>query len=135
MRDPSLIPGAIEEVMRCSSTVQSIPRVAARDTVLGGVEIAAGEAVHALIAAANRDPSRWPDPDRFDVTRPRRPHFGFGYGPHLCLGAPLARLESKVALERLLRIAPQYRLRDVDFGPSFFVRGPEHGRLDVAVQV
>jgi cytochrome P450 len=133
VREPSLLPSAIEEVMRWRSTVQAIPRKAMKDLVLADTEIAAGDVVYALVAAANRDPSRWPDADRFRVQRPHQPHFGFGYGPHLCLGAPLARLEAKVALERLLALAPNYRLREIDFGPSFFVRGPERGMLDVLV--
>ncbi|HEY8524579.1 MAG TPA: cytochrome P450 [Acidimicrobiales bacterium] len=131
---PELVPAAIEEVLRWRGTVQAIPRVATADTVLGDTRIAAGEPVYALIAAANRDPDRWADPARFDVRREAKAHYGFGYGPHLCLGAPLARLEAKVAIERLLRTAPEYRLRDVELGPSFFVRGPERGFLDVAVR-
>ena len=61
-------------------------------------------------------------------------NLGFGFGPHLCLGAPLARLETKVALDRLLRLAPEYRLRGIDYGSSFFVRGPEQGVLDVSLR-
>ena len=78
-----------------------------------------------LIAGANRDPRRWSQPERFDVFREAKSHLAFGYGPHLCLGAPLARLEMKVAIEQLLRVAPEYRLRDIDFGNSMFIRGPE----------
>ena len=69
-------------------------------------------------------------PPRF-VRRPHQPHFGFGYGSHLCLGAPLARLEARVALQALLRVAPEFRLTGIDLGPGFFVRGPERGFLDV----
>jgi cytochrome P450 len=130
--DPGLVPAAIEEVLRWRSPVQAIPRRAVGDTELGDVAIAAGDPVFALTAAANRDPARWADPERFDIHRTRQTHFGFGYGPHLCLGAPLARLEARVALQSLLRLAPEYRLRDVELGPSFFVSGPERGILDVA---
>jgi cytochrome P450 len=133
VNDPSLMPAAIEEVLRWRSTVQMIPRVVAQDTVLAGTDIKAGEMVYTMIAAANRDPARWDNPGQFDVRRERQAHYGFGYGSHLCLGAPLARLEAKVALQALLRLAPEFRLRGVDFGPSFFVRGPERGFLDVAV--
>jgi cytochrome P450 len=131
--DPTLIPGAIEEVLRWCGVVQLIPRRVARDTVLADTELSSGDQVYALIAAANRDPARWPDPQRFDVKREPKAHLGFGWGPHLCIGAPLARLEARIALEHLLRLAPEYQLREVDFGKAFFIRGPEHGLLDVAV--
>jgi cytochrome P450 len=133
--DPSLMPDAIEEVLRWRSTVQMIPRIAKQDLILGDAEIKEGDMVYTLIAAANRDPSRWANPDVFDIRRPHQAHYGFGYGSHLCLGAPLARLEAKVALNELLRLAPDFRLRGIDFGPSFFVRGPERGHLDVSALV
>jgi len=129
--DLSLVPAAIEESMRWYGSVQSIPRGTVADLSLDGTPIAAGESVHVLIAAANRDPGRWRQPERYDVTRERKTHLAFGRGPHLCLGAALARLEVKVALERLLRAAPRYELRDIDFGHSFFVRGPESGLVEV----
>ncbi|MCL9758605.1 cytochrome P450 [Frankia sp. AiPa1] len=132
VEDPDLMPAAIEEVLRWRATVQAIPRQAVGDTELAGVRIEASDHIYALVAAANRDPARWPEPDRFEIRRERRPHFGFGYGPHLCLGAPLARLEAKIALQGLLRLAPDYRLRDVDLGPSFFVRGPDRGLALIA---
>src|SRR5258708_4424024 len=97
-------------------------------------ENARGETVFVMNAAANRDPRRWAEPERFDVHREVKSHLGFGYGPHLCLGAPLARLEAKVAIEQLLRIAPEYRLRDIDFGRSMFIRGPERGTVEVGVK-
>jgi cytochrome P450 len=131
----TLVPAAIEEVLRWRGTVQSIPRIAVRDMTIGDADIAAGDIVHALIGAADRDPSRWDNPTSFDVNREAKAHYGFGWGPHLCLGAPLARLESKVAIEELLRRAPEYSLRDIKLGPSFFVRGPERGFLDVVVRV
>jgi cytochrome P450 len=129
-----LMPAAIEEVLRWRSTVQALPRIVAKDTVLVSTELKAGDMLYALVAAANRDPARWKNPDVFDIRRERQAHFGFGYGSHLCLGAPLARLEAKVALQRLLQIAPNFRLRGIDLGPAFFVRGPESGFLEVAVR-
>jgi hypothetical protein len=134
VNDPALMPAAIEEVLRWRSTVQALPRIVTRDTELAGTELKAGDTLYTLVAAANRDPARWPDAGTFDITRERQAHFGFGYGAHLCIGAPLARLEAKVALRALLRLAPNFRLRDVDFGPSFFTRGPQSGFLDVVVR-
>jgi len=131
VRDPSLVPAAIEEGMRWFGSVQWIPRKAVVDLTLGGAEIAAGDHVYAFVAAGNRDPRRWPQPERFDVTRQRTTHLAFGRGPHLCLGAALARIEVKVALERLLQVAPRYELNDIDFGHAFFVRGPERGLVAV----
>jgi cytochrome P450 len=131
--DPSLVPAAVEEVLRWCSVVQMIPRRVAQDTVLAGTELSAGDQVYSMIAAGNRDPSRWTDPERFDVLREQKAHLGFGWGPHLCIGAPLARIEARIALERLLELAPDYRLCDVDYGDAFFIRGPERGRLEVAV--
>jgi cytochrome P450 len=85
-------------------------------------------------AATGRDPLRWTEPAEFVVRREAKTNFGFGDGPHLCLCAPLARLESRVAIEHLLRLAPNFRLRDIDYGASVFVRGPERGILDVTVR-
>lgn len=130
--DPSLMPAAIEEVLRWRSTVQSIPRRVAADTTFAGADLMAGDMIHAFISAANRDPSRWENPDVFDIGRPGQVHFGFGHGSHLCLGAPLARLEATVALRALLKVAPDFRLNGIDLGPSFFVRGPQRGFLEVA---
>ena len=137
--DPALIPNAIEEVLRCYGASQAIIRLAVHDTVLGGAEVKAGEIIYTMLAAANRDPARWQDPDRFDVRRElkanlgHQAHFGFGWGPHVCLGAPLARLEVKAALETLLRLVPEYSLSDIDYGEAFFARGPEHGTINVRV--
>ena len=131
VEDPSLIPAAIEEVLRWCGVVQLIPRRVARDTVLADTELVARDQVYTMIAASNRDPSRWEDALRFDVRREQKSHLGFGWGPHLCLGAPLARLEARIAIERLLELAPEYGLREVDYGHAFFIRGPERGLLDV----
>jgi cytochrome P450 len=125
--DPSLIPAAVEEVLRWWGVLQLMPRLSVVDQTLGGVEISRGDKVYSMLSAANRDPGRWPHPERFDIHRELKSHVAFGYGPHLCLGAPLARLEIKVALERLLALAPDYTLRDVDFANNFLNRGPERG--------
>jgi cytochrome P450 len=132
--DPSLVPAAIEEGMRWFGPVQFIPHKAAKNTVLDDMTITAGDVVYVLPGGANRDPRRWSEPKRFDVFREVKSHLAFGYGPHLCLGAPLARLEMKVAIEQLLSVAPEYRLRDIDFGNSLFIRGPESGIVEVGVR-
>jgi cytochrome P450 len=128
--DPSLVPAAIEEVLRWWGLLQATPRRVATDTELAGTAVSKGEIVYSFLGAANRDPGRWPDPERFDILREPKSHMAFGYGPHLCIGAPLARLEIKVALERLLALAPRYTLRDVDFGHSWMNRGPERGIVE-----
>jgi cytochrome P450 len=132
--DLSLVPAAIEEGLRWFGPVHWGPRKVMKDTTLGGTGMSAGELIYAFPAAANRDPRRWEHPERFDVSREPKSHLAFGYGPHLCLGASLARLETKVAIEQLLRVAPEYQLRDIDFGDSLFIRGPERGIVDVGVR-
>jgi cytochrome P450 len=130
---PSLLPAAIEEVLRWAGVSQMTPRRVLADTTLADTGLRAGDTVYLMHGAANRDPARWPDPHRFDVRREPKAHHGFGFGPHLCLGASLARLETKVALERLLSVAPEYQLRDVDHGTSMFARGPDRGVVDLGV--
>jgi cytochrome P450 len=99
----ALIPALLEEVMRWQSPVQSAMRHATTDVVLQGVQIRAGETVSCMLGAANRDPTVFADPDRFDIERPNaRKHLGFAFGPHACLGSHLAKLEVRVALETLL---------------------------------
>jgi cytochrome P450 len=100
--DPTRIPAAIEEVLRYRSPFPRLARRAAHDVVVGGHRIAADAIVVLWVAAANRDPARFPEPDRFDIARTPNPHVAFGHGIHFCLGAPLARLEAKIALGILL---------------------------------
>ncbi|OXM74282.1 MULTISPECIES: cytochrome P450 [Amycolatopsis] len=102
--DPGLMPRAVDELIRwCGPTLMTIPRYAHEDVELEGVLIREGDAIVAAVAAANRDPRAFTDPDRFDVTRPGGGHLGFGHGPHFCLGAALARVQTEVALTALLR--------------------------------
>lgn len=131
--DPSLINNAVEEVLRWQSPTQVIVRVVVQDTELAGTRFEKGDVIYAMLGAANRDPSRWADPQRFDIGRELKAHLAFTTGRHVCIGAGLARLEARVALEALLAAAPEYRLRDVDYGNAFFARGPVGGVIDVGV--
>jgi cytochrome P450 len=106
--DPALIPGFIEEVLRYDGPVKLLLRRATRDVMLSGITIPEDAVVVALLAAANRDPEAFPDPDRFDITRQGRGHVTFGHGIHFCVGAPLSRLEGKLAFGEMLRRLPPF---------------------------
>ena len=110
VRDPNQLPAVIEECLRLESPVQGLSRVATRDTEVRGQKLAAGERLHMLFASANRDERVFPDPDRLDPSRNPNPHFAFGLGIHFCLGASLARMELRVALEALLTRYPEHAL-------------------------
>ena len=101
---PDLIPNAVEEALRFEAPLPTDRRIATRTRPLGGATIEKGDLVMSVLAAANRDPDHFPKPDAFDVTRSFRPshHVAFGRGIHLCLGAPVARLEAAVALRALI---------------------------------
>ncbi len=109
-RDRSLMPQAIEEGLRWEVPLTGIGRLCVEDTVVDGVEIPAGSSVQVLIGAANRDPARFERPDEFDIHRPPRQHMSFAFGPHRCLGMHLARMETRVVVERLLDRLPDLRL-------------------------
>jgi cytochrome P450 len=108
--DRGMLRGAFEEALRWEPPITTVVRKAVRDCELGGVEIPAGTHVSVSVAAANRDPTRYPDPDRFDPTRRNIAHLTFGGGPHLCLGMHLARMEATVAINALLDRLPDLRL-------------------------
>ncbi len=108
--DLSLIPSAVEEMLRYESPSQHTARLAPADRELGGKQIRKRQAVIAVMAAANRDPERFPDPDRFDITRADNRHLAFGYAAHFCFGAPLARAEGQIAFEAMLRRLKNLRL-------------------------
>jgi cytochrome P450 len=107
--DPNGIPSAIEEMLRCESPAQALPRRVLRDVHYHDRTIPAGAQVRLVWGAANRDEREFEDADRFDITRAPR-HLGFGHGTHFCLGARLARLEARVAFEELLARMPDYEL-------------------------
>ena len=119
--DRSLVPQAVEEALRFETPLLYATRLAVRDTMLSGVPIPAGSTLVLMLGAANRDETRWPDPDRFDIFRDPKVHISFGQGPHICLGMHLARVEMRVALNLLLDRLPDLRL-DPDGGDPY-IRG------------
>ena len=108
--DPSLIPAAIEEVLRLYSPVWGIARTATSDTVVNGQQIMAGQRVMMLFASADRDGNEFPNPDQFELGRTPNRHLAFGMGRHRCLGSHLARMEIKVAVEEFLKRYPDYQV-------------------------
>jgi cytochrome P450 len=132
--DPGIATRFVEELLRMESPVQYLPnRVAVADIDIGGVTIPKGARIVLLVAAASRDPDRFPNPDEFDPDRPDNQHFGFGGGIHYCFGAPLARLEGQIALTALARRLENPRLVDdpPPYRPSPVLRGPQHLKVTV----
>ncbi|GAA3062640.1 hypothetical protein GCM10020254_03170 [Streptomyces goshikiensis] len=126
--DPGLLAGAVEEMLRHDGPVTAAAfRHAAEPLEIAGVRIPAGDSVMLSLASASRDPAHFPDPDRFDIRRPARGHLAFGHGVHHCLGAPLARLEGRIALATLLRRLPDLTLAtdpdSVERRPGAMLRG------------
>jgi cytochrome P450 len=122
--DPAILPGAIEELLRYESPSQQTTRIAPEDLVLGGQQIERGQSVIAVMGAANRDPERFADPNRLDLTRQDNRHLAFGWGPHFCFGAPLGRIEAQIAFETLLT-----RLRELEL-----VGGPLQWRANLKLR-
>jgi cytochrome P450 len=114
---------AWEELLRFDSPLQLFERTAVRDTEVSGLPVPAGTRVALLMGAANRDPARFPDPDRLQLDRDSTSHVTFGLGVHFCLGAPLARLELQVALRTLLDHAPRLGVTGGTRRPGFVLRG------------
>jgi cytochrome P450 len=109
--DFSLTQSAVEELLRYESPSQFTVRIAPEDCELGGKTIRKGQSVFAMMGAANRDPERFPDPDRFDIGRQDNKHLAFGWASHFCFGAPLARMEAQIAFETILRRLPEIELK------------------------
>ena len=127
VKDASLVPGAIEELLRFETPAPHMARVTSKDVEIHGKTVPEGSIVLMMPAAANHDDRRFPDGDRFDVHRRDGQPLTFGFGIHLCLGAALARLEGRIALEEVLKRFPTW---DVDWGqaklaPTSTVRGWE----------
>ena len=101
--DPEIAGSAVEELLRIESPVQHTARIAIKDMELGDKKVAKGSRIVAVLAAANRDPNRFPDPDRLDLLRADNRHVAFGWAAHFCFGAPLARIEGQIAFNTLLR--------------------------------
>jgi cytochrome P450 len=125
--DASLIPNLVEEALRYDAPVQFLFRVATQEVELAGTALPKGAAVLPLFGSANRDERRFTNAGRFDVTRDAQGHVAFGHGIHFCLGAPLARLEARIALEALLFGFRDLALKEdrVERIDSFFLRGPK----------
>jgi cytochrome P450 len=133
-KDPSLIPALLEEVLRLEGSTKQTARLARKDTKIGDVAVPAGTKVMLALAAGNRDGRRWDDPQAFVLNRPRiKEHIAFGRGKHTCAGAPLARVEVRVIIEKFLEHTADIDVveaahgprgaRDYDFEPSFIIRG------------
>src|SRR5208283_1060398 len=125
--DLSLMPTAIDEMLRFDSPVQSTVRTCAVGANVGGTDVAVGELLFVILAAANHDPRQFENPDSFDVARTANDHLAFGEGIHFCLGANLARMEGAIAISSMLERLPNLRLADPDaslqYRGSYLLRG------------
>jgi pimeloyl-[acyl-carrier protein] synthase len=132
--NPQLIESAIEEALRFDSPTQAPnPQIATADVEIGGRTIRKGELVTVLIGAVNRDPAKFPDPDRFDITRSDGEHLAFSHGMHYCLGASLARLEAQIAVGAIIRKMPKLKL--ASGSPSWKVMGRFRGLESLVVEI
>ena len=124
-RDPSKIPAAVEELLRYVSPVHMLARRALQEVTIRGVTIPPDSSIYLLVGAANRDPEKFADPEKLDINRPAVRSLGFGYGIHFCIGAALARLESQVAFETIIRRLPDLRMMEdvAIFRPNYSLRG------------
>ncbi|HEX8055717.1 MAG TPA: cytochrome P450 [Novosphingobium sp.] len=131
--EPKLIPAFLEEVLRIEGSTKQTARLARKDTKIGDVEIPAGTKILVALSAANRDPRRWDDPNELVIGRKKvAEHVGFGRGKHVCAGAPLARVEVRVIMEKFLEMTSKIELdldqhpggiSDLNYEPSFIIRG------------
>ena len=123
--DPAKIPAAVEELLRYVSPVHMLARRTMEEVTMRGVTIPNGSSLYLLVGAANRDPEKFPDPEKLDINRPLTRSLGFGYGIHYCIGAALARMESQVAFETIIRRLPtMYMTVDrPEFRPNYSLRG------------
>jgi cytochrome P450 len=131
-RDPDMVIRTVEEVLRYEPPVHIRTRTTLADINIAGVTIPKGATLVLLLASGSRDPARFPDPDRFDPDRTDNEHFGFGRGIHYCVGAPLARMETHIALNALVRrlVNPRLVTDQPPYRELATLRGPQH--LEVA---
>jgi cytochrome P450 len=133
---PELMPSAIEEMLRYDGPVQATMRHIRQDIEIGGTTVAAGSLIFVLLAAADRDPAQFREPETFDIARAPNDHLAFGEGIHFCLGAPLARMEGAIAIGSLLarykRIRPATPEAPLTYKGSFFLRGLASLPLEVS---
>lgn len=131
--DPSLLPTAVDELLRYDTPVQGNARITTRDVDFAGAHIPEGSMVIGLLGAANHDETRFDDPGRLDLGRDPNPHLSFSRGIHFCLGANLARLEARAVLGELMSVAPEYELVDdeaeLEYGATFFFHAPKRLRI------
>lgn len=125
--NPALVPNVLEETLRYEAPIQWFPRQAMQEVQIAGTTLPAGSMVMAMFGSANHDERKFPDPERFDIMRNPEGHLTFGFGNHFCLGAQLARLEAKVALEGLLARFPHLARTDerITWVESIIARGPK----------
>jgi cytochrome P450 len=119
-RDRSLLPQAIEEGLRFEPPLLTIARTTTCEVEIGGVTLPAGEGISPVIGSANHDETRWDNPEVFDIFRPQIPHIAFAHGPHMCLGMHLARLETRVLINRVLDRLPDVALDPGDRDPHIY---------------
>jgi cytochrome P450 len=134
-REPSIVERALEEMLRYDGPIQATPRYLKADAEVGGTKFEKGTMAFVVLAAANRDPAQFKDPDRFDITRHPNAHVAFGYGIHFCVGAPLGRLEGQIALNMTLERFPNLRLADPDapqtYKDFYFLRGLRDLKMEI----
>ncbi len=132
--DPSLIPNAVEEILRIDTSIFAWRRIATKDTQIGGVDIPAGSKIMMMLGSGNHDEDFFPNPSQFDPERPNaKKHLGLGHGAHFCMGAPLARLEMRIMLEELTRRLPHLQLvkdQDYEYLPTLLFRGVQHLQVE-----
>jgi cytochrome P450 len=131
--DPGLMPGAVDEFLRYCGSILMTDRAAIKDCEVGGQKIKAGQLVAVMLAAANRDPEKFEDPETLDVTRENNHHLSLGQGNHFCMGAQLAKLETEIAINSLLQHFPEFSgpSEGALYTRSMILRGPQAVPLDL----